>query len=44
MAIWVVEFSKGGTKLERFLPIEIFRILKIGVRGRCQKVLKSDLF
>ena len=23
MAVWVVEFSNGGTKLERFLPKEI---------------------
>ena len=37
MAIRVVEFSNGGTKLERFLPRNYW-ILRIGLMGRCQKV------
>ena len=38
MAIRVMEFSNGGTKLERFLP----KNLRIGLMGRCQKVPKFD--
>ena len=40
--------GKGGTKLERFLPKRIniikenYRILRIGLKRRCQKVPKFD--
>ena len=45
MAIWVVEFSNGGTKLEIFLPKNSTyskEILRIGLMGRCHKVPKFD--
>ena len=44
MVIWVVEFSSGGTKLERFLlknqhiPKGNYWILRIGVVASCQKL------
>ena len=43
MAIRVVEFSSGGTKLERFLTKNQhtqrkLSILRIGLMGRCQKL------
>ena len=42
MAIQVVQFSSGGTKLERFLhknPKEIveFRVMSFGLMASCQK-------
>ena len=44
MAIWVVEFSNGGTKLDRFLPKNqhYYWILRIGLMGRCKKMPKFE--
>ena len=44
MAIWVVEFLNGGTKLERFLPKKKKKLLnfKNWVNGEVSKVPKFD--